>query len=550
MDWNTATLNDVFRLAMPMGTELATRNATLDARVSWACCSRPSAPVFPSLEGGEMALISMRDLLVLDPEGNLGQVLHRLVAANIAGVGVQGVVSPSAIEVANADGLPVFTIPEQVSLQQVERDIIRLIVDRSAYVLQRASDLQRELSQITLDGGGLAAIASQIQHVTEQPFIVLDARGHIVTAAGVGKDLGGHSQLQNSLPNVMQLRSWAIGRRLTGTAEGSPDVLNLAPSFRSQLREYRECAAEPVVVAEEIQGYCLLLRLGVRQSPLSPIEEIAVTQGAAAAAIDWVTRNAVGAAEARMRSSFLDELLASSIADEQAWIRRGKSMGYNLEEPHAAWMIEGAGIADWPDSALTALADRNRNMLSSLREDRLLVYFPQEGGNGDSDLASKRPALEIVEVLLNANPRGRLHIGVGGITGSPRSWLQSQKQASESLRVNKIWGTSPVTLFEELGLYQFLTTLRSVPEAETFRLSSLESLLKYDEKRKSDLVETLNAFFSCHGNVSLAAAQLRIHRNTLTYRLNRITEITHLDISDADVRFGLQLAIKLHQLQT
>ena len=531
-----------------MGTDLATRNVSLDASVSWACCSRPSPPVFPSLEGGELALISMRDLQVLGPEGGLSKVLHRLLEANISGVAVQGEFGSDAIEMANADGLPLFTIPNSASLPQVERDIIRLIVDRSAYILQRANNLQRELNQITLDGGGLEAIASQIQHVTEQPFIVLNSSGHIVTAAGLGVGQSNLGQLQMALPNVMQLRSWAVGRNFDAQNRTN-GVLSLAAPSRSQLREYRECAIEQVIVSEEVQGYCLLLRKGSNQAPLSPIEEIAVTQGAAAAAIDWVTRNAVGAAEDRMRASFLDELLASSIADEQAWIRRGQSVGYNLEEPHAAWMLDGEGISDWPEAVMKPLTEIWPRLLSSQREDRLLVYCPLSGEEEEMGLESKHQALEIAERVLATNPSGKLHIGVGSITTSPSGWLQSQQQAWECLRVNKIWGTTPVTLFEDLGLYQFLTLLSTFPETESFCQSALGALLTYDENRNSELLDTLNAFFTCHGNISLAATYLQIHRNTLTYRLNRISEITHLELNDADVRFGLQLAIKLHQLR-
>jgi len=548
MSWNAASLNDVFRLAMPMGTELVTQNAGLDQKVSWACCSRPGPPAFPSLEGGELALISMSDLQVLDPEGDLAQVLHRLMEANIAAVGVQGKFGVDAVERANADGLPLFAIPDRVSLHQVERDIIRLIVDRSAYILQRATNLQRELNQITLDGGGLEAIAKQIQHVTEQPFIVLNSSGHIVTTAGVGAGSSSLGPLQSSLPNVMQLRSWAVGRNFNA-ADRSHGVLSLAAGSRALLREYHECAVEPVIVSEEIQGYCLLLRHGSAQARLSPIEEIAVTQGAAAAAIDWVTRNAVGAAEERMRASFLDELLASSIADEQAWIRRGRSVGYDLEKPHAAWMLEGEEFPDWPKAILTPLNEHWPNLLSSLRENRLLIYCPLTGAKEDMGRESKRRALAVVEAVRTAHPQGRLHIGVGGATTSPSGWLRSQQQAWESLRVNKIWGTSPVTLFEDLGLYQFLTALRVFPETEAYRQSTLGTLLEYDASRKAELLDTLSAFFACHGNISLAAASLQIHRNTLTYRLNRIAEITHLDLNDADVRFGLQLAIKLHQLR-
>jgi purine catabolism regulator len=61
-------------------------------------------------------------------------------------------------------------------------------------------------------------------------------------------------------------------------------------------------------------------------------------------------------------------------------------------------------------------------------------------------------------------------------------------------------------------------------------------------------VPTLEAFFAHHGNVSQAAESLYLHRNSLLYRLERIGEISGLDLDDADDRFSLQLALKLRPL--
>jgi purine catabolism regulator len=45
--------------------------------------------------------------------------------------------------------------------------------------------------------------------------------------------------------------------------------------------------------------------------------------------------------------------------------------------------------------------------------------------------------------------------------------------------------------------------------------------------------------------LSQTATRLHIHRNTLTYRLEQIANITQLDLDDPDARFSLQLALKL-----
>ena len=98
--------------------------------------------------------------------------------------------------------------------------------------------------------------------------------------------------------------------------------------------QYREVVVAPIVANESTRGYCLLLRNSSSAlKEISAVEEIAALQGAGAAALEWAKQNAIGVAEERMRSTFLDELLASEIADEQAWIQRGSSLGYNLTRP-------------------------------------------------------------------------------------------------------------------------------------------------------------------------------------------------------------------------
>ncbi|MYJ79432.1 MAG: hypothetical protein F4047_15085 [Caldilineaceae bacterium SB0670_bin_27] len=107
------------------------------------------------------------------------------------------------------------------------------------------------------------------------------------------------------------------------------------------------------------------------------------------------------------------------------------------------------------------------------------------------------------------------------------------------------WQASPVTYFGDLGLYQLLTGLGGSGEANRFFRKTVEPLITHDEEHNAELVETLEAFFACHGNLSQTAALLHIHRNTLTYRLQRISSITQIDLNDADARFSLQLGLKL-----
>jgi purine catabolism regulator len=62
-------------------------------------------------------------------------------------------------------------------------------------------------------------------------------------------------------------------------------------------------------------------------------------------------------------------------------------------------------------------------------------------------------------------------------------------------------------------------------------------------------METIIAYFGHHGNVSQTAEALYIHRNTLSYRLDRIQELTGQDLENSDEKLALQLALKLWQVR-
>jgi DNA-binding PucR family transcriptional regulator len=48
---------------------------------------------------------------------------------------------------------------------------------------------------------------------------------------------------------------------------------------------------------------------------------------------------------------------------------------------------------------------------------------------------------------------------------------------------------------------------------------------------RGELVRTLQTLLRCHLDRTAASAQLHVHRNTLSYRLRRIEELSGLDLS-------------------
>lgn len=60
-------------------------------------------------------------------------------------------------------------------------------------------------------------------------------------------------------------------------------------------------------------------------------------------------------------------------------------------------------------------------------------------------------------------------------------------------------------------------------------VEELQLIREEDEQKKSNLYETLYYYLEAERNTMQAAAKMKIHRNTLLYRLARINELIHLD---------------------
>jgi purine catabolism regulator len=500
----------------------------------------PSPPAFPKLDGNELALVDIEDLRHLDPKARLERVVYGLRAPGISGVAVLGPVAEAAITAATECRIALFQLPDAISLTRVERAIIRLIVDRSGYITQRSAELQRDLSRAALDGGGLQQIAQQLFAFVQQPVVLIAEDGRVSVTAGLEKSAPDQRQaMLDALPNPTLLRSWM--------ATQPPSALNQAVGvlpLAAAATGFRETTVSAICVGDVVRGYCLLLRRTTTSGQeVSAVEEVAALQGASAAALEWAKQNAVGIAEERMRATFLDELLAAEIADEQAWIQRGVSLGYDMVKPHVAMLIEATNVPNWPAPLLRFIQQQNVTAPYARREEGVLLFWPVDDPKSGRTL--KMVAHELTARLQSAHAKARVVIGIGRPGVGPAHWGQSQMQARESWRLGKEWETSPITYFGDLGLYQLLTGLGSNPEAARFYRKTLGKLITHDDNRNAELVQTLDAFFSCHGNLSQTATRLHIHRNTLTYRLEQIAHITQLDLDDADARFSLQLALKL-----
>jgi sugar diacid utilization regulator len=104
----------------------------------------------------------------------------------------------------------------------------------------------------------------------------------------------------------------------------------------------------------------------------------------------------------------------------------------------------------------------------------------------------------------------------------------------------------PTLAFEQTGAYRLLLSAMSENPAELqrFYAETVEPLVAYDEQYETDLMRTLETFLEADGNVAGTAQRLFTHRHTIYYRLERVRDLSGLDVSSSDGREKLSLGLK------
>ena len=100
--------------------------------------------------------------------------------------------------------------------------------------------------------------------------------------------------------------------------------------------------------------------------------------------------------------------------------------------------------------------------------------------------------------------------------------------------------------FKSVGLKYCIAKLWDINNVD-IRHPAILKLQEYDEKKGTDLYHTLKTYLFCERNLVQTAKLMNVHRNSIVYRIDRIFELTELNLEDFDERFYLQISYLLER---
>jgi sugar diacid utilization regulator len=165
---------------------------------------------------------------------------------------------------------------------------------------------------------------------------------------------------------------------------------------------------------------------------------------------------------------------------------------------------------------------------------------------GGDDAVAKRAAEGVLRELQTSLPGHTFALGRSRVARDPLDLHRAGNEALLAVNVAEGDEERPLLAFEQTGAYRLLLSAMSEDPAELqrFYAETVEPLVAYDEQYETELVRTVEAFLDNDGNVAGTAQKLFTHRHTIRYRLERVRELSGLDVGSTDGREKLSLGLK------
>jgi sugar diacid utilization regulator/GAF domain-containing protein len=399
-------------------------------------------------------------------------------------------------------------------------------------VLRRSSLLQQTLLSTVLDGGGLSVLVRAAATELGCPVAIYDSDGHLM------------ARYTTQCPRAVPPDSL---RRVPGA--GRTEII-LTDGHRTS------AWAQPVAADGDKLG-CVCVVPGQEAAAMM---EVATSQVAMACSLALFRQRAASRARAEAMDQVLWDLLQGSVEHRIAARTRASQLGVSLTGSLRVLCCRMENLEElaldrgWDSSR----ADRiRRDVTRSLRHCETRRVLVLAGQRGDSVSAivinlDRAVAREFINELRAAarevEPDLRLAWGLSRGHPDPVELPRAFDEAKTALSAAHRFGGDGIFLYEELGIVRLLLGSGDAPDLQAFVREVTGPLIDYDSKNDGALLRTLRAFFDADCSQRIAAERLFVHHKTLRYRLDRIKQLTGLDLGRHEDRMRADLALRLLQV--
>jgi sugar diacid utilization regulator len=267
-------------------------------------------------------------------------------------------------------------------------------------------------------------------------------------------------------------------------------------------------------------------------------------------------------AEERTRGDFVVGLVHGRFEDGQQLLARARHHGFHTDGRYAV-CVAAMNPPDLDDERArrrsTAVARAAEKIdpspgsatLATHIGGNLVVVRPVAAGGPSPDALGEQELVRTfagqLRKLIGDRTGTHVHVAFGRVGTGARGVATSYREARTALALGRRVDVPPIAGYDELRIFVALSDLADSENGRTFAHEVLEPLRKADGHART-LESVVLAYIAESGNLNAAARRLGLHRNTMLYKLDRISRVLGMDIRSADSQFMVWLAHHIENL--
>jgi len=383
--------------------------------------------------------------------------------------------------------------------------------------MRRAEDAHDRLMELVLRGGDVAEVAAEVAAVLGGGIVFFDGEGAELARVPFGVAVGtSNAPVRSGFAGAVGATAWPE-EAVTASRTAGRAV---------RVGDQWVCA---VLAGPELLGSLMLTgRASLDEAGRRLFERAGVV-----AALLLLLRRSVAKAEDEVRGELLTDLLTAPTRNPAALLARGRRLGIDLTAPHAVLIAHVDGVS----RRRLAMACARYATLVGLHAEQVVLL-------ANADPAELAPKLA---TTLSVAVEAPVTVGASGPAAGPSAVATAFDEARRCVRSLLALGRSGHgAALSDLGFVGQLIGDRT--DLAGYVRSTLGPVLEYDERRGTDLVATLRAYFECGTNLTRAKEVLHVHVNTVVQRLDRIASLLGADWQAPNRALEIQIALRLQQL--
>ncbi|BFH12144.1 PucR family transcriptional regulator [Paenibacillus dendritiformis] len=501
------------------------------------------------INGGELLLTSLYPLQSFDyseQQTFMAQLSDKKVSALVIKTGRFVHDIPSGIiEASETLHLPVIQIPKQIPYREIMYPVMELLFNKQVVKLKYFKEVHDRFIALTLANKGAENIIMSLKKLIGNPVTLYDRNFYPISATDpdlVQFEVLDHEEVDGARIDT----EFACYRQRV-----------LYPEWGN-----RTCG-HLVVPVETVNHIKIHLVIHETRKTVEALDFIAIENAATSLSLDLVKQYAVAEVEMKFKDDLIDDLLNAKIESLQSVYQRANLIGWDLNKTYVVvlFRLQIMDGHDEKEQDLYSLHHPYQRLLYDMiqrelpegtiriRNDQLVVLWGIETPPADKTASLrmiKAAARNIQHTFCKRIQSIDLQVGIGNAAHSISELPRSYKEAQDALQLGTlINGNSAISAFSDLGIYRLLCQIEDADELAKFIPLSLKKLLAYKQPNRDDLIKTLQTFLEHHQNAAKTAEELYVHYKTVTYRIERIKEITGMDMDDPDEMLSVQVGLKI-----